>query len=139
MRVLLLLFVLTTSLNAFAQKEKQQVKAPHIILENKINQPITSSEISIKLIKVLSDSRCPKGVNCIRAGEVKVLVELTQSNKAAIFREVIISANSHPDYYPLIYKNNNSSFFGADILPYPVNNVVTAAEDYSLKIEVRKY
>ena len=140
MRLLVLFFLFTTSLTVTAQKEQAQVKAPRITLEKKLNQAITTNDVTIKLIKVLNDSRCPKGVNCIRAGEAKIMVEIIEAGKVAKFREVVIQGSIHPDYYPLIYKDKdkNTSFFGVDLLPYPVNNVTTSPEDYSLKIEVRK-
>lgn len=42
---------------------------------------LNGKEISLQLSKV-TDSRCPKGVNCIRAGEIEVDIIVTMENKA---------------------------------------------------------
>ncbi len=41
-----------------------------------INQKISIGEVSITPLKVISDSRCPKGVQCIWAGTVSVNIKL---------------------------------------------------------------
>ena len=144
MKYLVLFMICLTSVTLKAQTKSQNqetvVKAPRITLEKKLNNAIVTNNVSIKLIKVLQDSRCPKGVNCIRAGEVKVLIEVIEAGKIAKLKEVVIQANTHPDSYSLIHKDKdkNTSFFAVDLLPYPVYNTKTETKDYSLKIEVRK-
>lgn len=44
--------------------------------EAEINQKISLSGVSITPIKVVSDSRCPSGVQCVRAGTVLLKVKL---------------------------------------------------------------
>ena len=39
---------------------------------------------SLKFLEVKNDSRCPKGVNCIQAGEASVLVELADGIKQTV-------------------------------------------------------
>lgn len=45
-------------------------------LELKTGEQAAIGNVTIKFKKVLSDSRCPRGVTCIWAGEAKVLVAI---------------------------------------------------------------
>lgn len=50
--------------------------------------------IRIKFVAVPADSRCPSGVNCIWAGEVKVKLALRKNQQAAEEKEILLSGGS---------------------------------------------
>jgi len=130
--VTLLFFAFTVN-----AQDSVKVKAPRISIQQQLNVPILVNDISVKLVKVINDSRCPKGVNCIRAGEAKVIVEITEAGKTPRMKEVVIQAAVHPDYYSLIVENKSSKIYAVDLLPYPVYKEKTEAKDYIFKVEVR--
>ncbi|MEM4663067.1 MAG: hypothetical protein QXM75_03525 [Candidatus Diapherotrites archaeon] len=41
---------------------------------------IEESGVFLKFVKVTSDSRCPKGVQCVWAGKVSILIEISKGN-----------------------------------------------------------
>src|SRR3989344_4754754 len=51
--------------------------------ELKVNQEavITSENIRIKFLEILEDSRCPRDVRCIWAGQVRILVNIMKNNQ----------------------------------------------------------
>jgi hypothetical protein len=51
---------------------------------------------TIKFKKVISDSRCPSDVTCIRAGEAKVLLEVFQDNRL-VGEEILIVGGSYAE------------------------------------------
>ena len=40
------------------------------------SKTVVFKDVAISFVKVLSDSRCPKNVQCVQAGEAKVLVRI---------------------------------------------------------------
>lgn len=80
---------------------------------------------SFTFVSVENDSRCPKGVNCIQAGEATILVELMDGKQKRVtidadYRRVerVVTGNVVVDIIALN--------------PYPVNAKPTAKEDYKL-------
>ena len=99
----------------------------------------------IRFKKIVSDSRCPKKVTCIWAGEVKVLVEfyedgklkgdkiITGTNISMGDNEIIAGANiSLAEFF------NNSEFKIKKVVvtPYPEAGRKIGLEEYSVELSV---
>ena len=138
MRLLIFACLFGFVFNAIAQ-DSTKVKAPKIIMQKKVNQTMVYEDVAITLVRILTDSRCPEGVNCIRAGEVKAVIEIVEAGKVRKMREVIVQANSNPDQLPIIYKTKTKQFLAVNILPYPKYDVKIAPEDYTIQVEARKF
>ena len=133
MNYFLLPFFLLASLT-YAQ-DSTVVKAPKIVMEQKINQAIPVNNMSVTLLKVVSDSRCPIGVTCIWAGEAKVLVEVITNGKKEK-KEVFITSNGLTKSTSFIASDGEFNINAIDLLPYP--EVGKAVSEYVLKISVTK-
>lgn len=133
MNYFLLPFFLLASLT-YAQ-DSTVVKAPKIVMEQKINQAIPVNNMSVTLLKVLSDSRCPIGVTCIWAGEAKVLVEVITNGKKEK-KEVFITSNGLTKSSSFIASDGEFNINAIDLLPYPEEG--KAVSEYVLKISVTK-
>ena len=133
MNYFLLPFFLLASLT-YAQ-DTTVVKAPKIVMEQKINQAIPVNNMSVTLLKVLSDSRCPIGVTCIWAGEAKVLVEVITNGKKEK-KEVFITSNGLTKSTSFIASDGEFNINAIDLLPYPEEG--KAVSEYVLKISVTK-
>ena len=133
MNYFLLPFFLLASLT-YAQ-DSTVVKAPKIVMEQKINQAIPVNNMSVTLLKVLSDSRCPIGVTCIWAGEAKVLVEVITNGKKEK-KEVFITSNGLTKSTSFIASDGEFNINAIDLLPYPEEG--KAVSEYVLKISVTK-
>lgn len=92
---------------------------------------ISFGEKSIQFKKVISDSRCPKGVTCVWAGEVKVLVEFFENGKS--LGEKIISGSNYQGLN--IFNNNKIGLSGFSVEPYPGVLKIDPSE-YSLSLKV---
>ena len=102
-----------------------------IVLEPGQKVTIKGESLEIRLVKIVSDSRCPKGANCIWAGEVSSQIEITYQNQTNI---MILTQSGGSDA--------TSSFmtytFAFSVEPYPELNKTINAADYRLKLTVTK-
>lgn len=76
--------------------------------------------LNIEFEKVISDSRCPEGVACVRAGEAKVLVniydglELLESKEMNFYPSSVINKMK-----PILFKGENILINALSLSPYP--------------------
>ncbi len=79
---------------AFAQGEKDSAMVERVKLDIdlEVGQDLLFGQTKVRFLKVISDSRCPRQVTCIWAGEAKVLLGIEL--KGEYFeREVVISGS----------------------------------------------
>lgn len=100
-----------------------------------LGQSYSNALMTIKFDKVLTDSRCPKNVMCVRAGEAKVLVSVYEDGKFVTKKELIIDASNY------ISEENNSAFvsslvsiYAVGLYPYPTTENPIPQQEYRLKI-----
>lgn len=95
---------------------------------------------SIKFLKVISDSRCPKGVTCIWAGEAKLLVGVFEGGK--FLKEMIVSHSPSeiPYNIPLNFSLEEIAYSisGLELFPYPTTKAEIPEGEYFLKIRVKE-
>ncbi len=87
---------------------------------------------SIKFKEVVSDSRCPKEVTCIWAGEAKVRVEFFKNGES--LGEKVINGNK----FSLngIFQNEFEGSLNFTLSPYPQVNNRTQPSEYTLELNV---
>jgi hypothetical protein len=88
--------------------------------------------LDIELVEVLNDSRCPRDVVCVWAGEVKSLVDITYSN---ITYQVIFTQPGLSGTAGLDFRNYRFSF---DVQPYPVAGEKIRPDEYRLVLKIVK-
>lgn len=76
---LILAFILTLICGTVLQAKEGILNFKLQVNQQKV---ITKDKIKIKFISVLEDSRCPKGTNCIWAGNAKVQLKIKKQNGA---------------------------------------------------------
>jgi hypothetical protein len=94
---------------------------------------VSGEKLSIQFTSVEADSRCPKGVVCIQAGEARCLLQMTLQGSASTVTFIDrggIDGYSHADFAQ--YK------FAFKVTPYPEAGRTTAAGDYQLVMTVNK-
>lgn len=108
-----------------------------IYLKVKQNSCIKKKGNSLVLKETLLDSRCPVGVSCIWAGEIKVLVALYLDKKFITEETLTFSGNTTKEniawfaqYLPVDKRNLKS----INVLPYPKEGVKIKAKDYYISI-----
>ena len=92
---------------------------------------LSGENLTIKFVKVISDSRCPTGATCIWAGEASSLIKITSSESA--FSKVLTQSGS---------SQSKTSFAGYeitfDLQPYPELGKETKEKDYHLHLSISK-
>jgi len=130
---ILFLFILISSV-VFAQSAKYQ-KVKYV----KVIQKVCSNQKGIQLVlkETLLDSRCPVGVSCIWAGEIKILVAVYQDKKLIKEETLTISGNTTKEnlaWFAQYLQADKRNLKSINVLPYPKEGVKIKAKDYYLSI-----
>lgn len=134
MRYLLIFLILYNSLGLI---EKSGQESPSLVL--KTGEQSMIGNLAIKFKEVISDSRCPKGVTCIWAGEAKVLVGVYEDNRL-VGEEILTltTAGSEISGFGDYFSAMNLQVIGGNLQPYPVIGQKTVMEDYCLRLQFKK-
>jgi hypothetical protein len=140
MKSLLLVLILLISGVNFAQDSTQVAKAeaPRIVTKLHFGKSYQFKDIELKFVKVLQDSRCPKDVNCVWAGEVIVLVDVFKNGKKIEQKKLTLSPTGYlQDQLGNLFSSDAFKITGFNVLPYPVSGIKTKMEDYYIQLDVR--
>lgn len=132
MKIPLLLTFLFLTLNTLAQ-EKDEAQIFTAALQQ--GEQFVLGERSIKFKEVISDSRCPKDVTCIWAGEAKVLIEIFGNGN--FIEEKIISVGSSS--IPFNFSSQEGlqySLHSLTLLPYPTTQSKNPDLNYTLSLKI---
>ena len=131
MKSICFILILLFTIHGIGQDDKVFVEMKKVPLGTMYH----NKEISIKFVKVLNDSRCPKEVNCVRAGEAKIVVAIYEYENFIREKELVIDASG------LISDANNRAFsstvfsiFVVGLYPYPSAISAVPLEDYVLEL-----
>lgn len=106
--------------------------------DNTINQKLDSkSDKEIVLVKVIDDSRCPEGVQCIWAGEVTIEVAAYENKKVVEQLQFTVNTKSEKEIVSWFTKHlpsQKNQLKGISVLPYPKEGVPRKLEDYFIKL-----
>jgi hypothetical protein len=94
---------------------------------------IASELMDIKFIRVTQDSRCPTGVECIRAGDVSCSVEITKDGIKNPITLTDSAGSGATEGYT--FQNYEILFY---VSPYPEAGKTIAKADYRLTLNVSK-
>ena len=92
---------------------------------------------SIQFKKVISDSRCPKDVTCVWAGEAKVMLAILENGKLIEEKIVTLNAQNKIDL-SFLGLEDIYSLKALDLIPYPVSSHKIKDSEYCLKIQLNK-
>ena len=94
---------------------------------------IEGEDLRIEFLEVVADSRCPKDVTCIWAGEVRCLVEIVSSGSSERVELTQPGLTSEPSRQAI--KGYELSFA---VDPYPQQGKQISRDGYRLRLTVRK-
>lgn len=126
------------SYNALAQESTSvKLEAPKIVVKLMMGNQINIADVEIRFIEVISDSRCPNDVNCVWAGEAKVVIALYKNNKFLENKTIVITpTNNLQDKLLVAYTTKETKIGVYNLLPYPVSRTRIKNEDYFLQLIV---
>ena len=98
-------------------------------------QKIDFEDYEVKFKKVIADSRCPKNVMCVRAGEADVLVSIYKNGSFIEDKKIRIDASGYVmESNNLALNAKDFKIYGFALTPYPrgVNDI--ADNYYQLEV-----
>ncbi len=125
----------------FAQDSTDVTKVtpPKVVTKLHFGTSVQFEDVRLKFVEVVQDSRCPKAVQCIWAGEVIVLVDVFKNvNKVEQKKLTINPSFSLQEQLGNLFSSEALSISGISVMPYPVVNNKTPMEDYYIQLDVRK-
>ena len=133
MRLFIFCFVLGLSISGLAQ-DKYYVS---YFTQLPYGETFTQGDLQVVFAKLVSDSRCPKTVTCIRAGEAKVEVDIYIRGEFIETRQLIFPAEGTvSEKNNLIISNEEIQLMGVALYPYPETPGQLSEFNYSLEIKV---
>jgi len=110
------------SLSTIAYSQDAPVEAPRIAIKAPLGEAITIDNVSIKLLEVLEDSRCPSDVTCIWAGQAKVKVEVNVDGKGSFTKELLFTSKiGGQGVQKTLFTNEEFFIEGMSLSPYPTS------------------
>lgn len=139
MKKLLLIFaVLIINLVSAQDSTSVKVDAPKIVSKLMYGSTIKVENIEFKFVAVESDSRCPKGVQCVWAGEAIVLVDVFENGKKIEQKRLVFSPSSQlQNALGNLFSSEKLKVSGLNIAPYPEHGTKIKAEDYYVQLSVK--
>ena len=135
MKVRVLFFFVLFSTISFSQETP--IQSPRIVVKVPLGESITLEGHTVKFVKVLEDSRCPKNTNCIWAGRAKILVEVSSKKMDAIQMELIFGKVNPGESDDLtLFSSNKKNIKAIALDPYPTSEDTTGSKNYVLLINV---
>ena len=132
MNKLIYIFIFLFALSGFSQ-DTIQVRSPKIITKLGYGKTLNKDGISVKFVKVISDSRCPKDVNCIWAGEAEVLIDVFK-NGVKREQRIIKVSSSYLSNASLVTVLDDSELHVMNLAPYPEYDIKIKPEEYYLQL-----
>ena len=94
-------------------------------------------DVSIEFIELISDSRCPKSVNCIRAGEAEVLVAIYRNGNFSHKKKLVFHASGLVNQEQAqLFNSEYLKIQGLALYPYPVGEGKIVDENYYLNLQI---
>lgn len=129
-------FVLAILLLAFVSIAAQPAEKVIVLDQDfklKVGESAQASEgLKIEFDSVTEDSRCPKGVTCVWAGNAKVLLKVKKDGGKAANVELNTNINPKTSRY-LDYELRLK-----ELKPYPESNATIKSSDYEVTLTVHR-
>ncbi|WP_123912609.1 hypothetical protein [Hanstruepera neustonica] len=136
MKHLALFITILFASSSFAQ-DSTQVETPIIVTKLQFGKQLISKNISVEFKDVINDSRCPKNVNCVRAGEAKVLVAIYDGHEFIEEKVIQITPTTYlMNELPVLISDDRIIVKGFNLMPYPIFGEKIKKEDYTLQLVV---
>jgi len=118
---------------------KVKAEAPKIVSKLMYGKTVEVENLAFKFVAIESDSRCPKGVQCVWAGEAVVLIDVFKNGKKIEQKRMVFSPSSRlQNIIGNLFESENLKISGFNIAPYPEYRNNIKPEDYYLQLDVRK-
>ncbi len=122
-----------------AQKHKKGKKLVDFTITQ--SKTVKAKGTQLVLKQVISDARCPEGLNCVWAGEAQVLLSIYQ-NKKWIDEEIITfspkKTEVNKEWLAKTLAIPITKIKSIRLVPYPKDSIKINPKDYCIKVEIAK-
>lgn len=126
--VLSLFSVLVLNGGLFAMASKPESVSVQIHKEKRLPR----SRVTIKFVELIEDSRCPRGVQCIWAGNAKIKVSVKRGASAA----KVFEMDTNGPKNTITHSGYKITFTG--LTPYPAENIRIDRNGYVASFSIEK-
>ena len=130
--IIALLVLILPSCNSSSNKVRASLGQEFVLAINQTSE-ISGENLLVKFTDVIGDSRCPTGVECIWAGQVSCILDITISGKTS--QTVITGPGDTSDYANATYQKYSLKF---RVDPYPQSGKTISKSDYRLYLTINK-
>jgi len=103
-----------------------------------INETMFFENIKISFSRVIQDSRCPKTVMCVRAGEADIeLIINKESNISETIKTRIDASGFVSERNNLIAETDNYKLYAFSLSPYPTDSEPVDPKNYVLEVVIK--
>ncbi|AUC82896.1 hypothetical protein [Lacinutrix sp. Bg11-31] len=136
--ILFILVILFTTAGLAQDSTKVKVDTPKIVSKLMYGKTISIEDLEFKFVAIESDSRCPKGVQCIWAGEAVVLLDVFKNGEKIEQKRVVFSPKiSLINKIGNVFSSEAFNVSSLNIAPYPKYDNKINAEDYYIQLQIR--
>ena len=135
--ILFILAIVFTTSGLAQDSTKVKVITPKIVSKLIYGESLNIEDLEFKFVAVESDSRCPKGVQCIWAGEAVVLLDVFKNGEKIEQKRVVFSPTSTLiNKIGNVFSSESFNVSGFNIAPYPEHDSKINHEDYYIQLEI---
>lgn len=129
----LFIFWFLIGVMGFSQ-EKIKADAPLILKKLFYQDTLSLDDYSVKFSKVITDSRCPKNVTCVWAGEVVFELEIFKNDKFLATETFKIPPTSYTTQErKSLFVEGKLKLYLYNVMPFPKAEQKTIKADYYLQ------
>jgi len=89
--------------------------------------------VKITFIEVLEDSRCPKDVDCVWAGQAKIKISIKEKGKTAFEKEILFDGLGKEI---VIHSSETAIIKAIALSPYPMTSIPKKDRAYFLELKI---
>lgn len=134
-----ILFLSLICLSCSAQKKSKKAKLVDFTITQTKSQKKTGTQLFLK--QVISDARCPQGVDCIWAGEAQVNISTYKNGKWLDETILIFTSKKEQENKEWLAKQLSipiEKIKSMVLFPYPKDGQKINPKDYVVKVTINK-
>ncbi|MBO3115133.1 hypothetical protein J4050_00145 [Winogradskyella sp. DF17] len=137
-QIICIYFILFQTVLLIAQQNRIIKDSLSLSKDLPINGSMFFENMTISFSRVIQDSRCPKTVMCVRAGEADI--ELILNKKPRISETITIRIDASgfvSERNNLIAETDNYKLYAFSLSPYPIDSEPIDQKDYILEVVIK--
>lgn len=130
MKLLFLSLILTLAFGTLIQTTAQTAQKINVLVGNQ--KKATRSQITVKFVSLIEDSRCPDEVNCIHAGNARIKVQVSKPGSNPITFEANTNLGEKGNVY------EGYAIYLTNLTPIPRANVRLNRNAYTATFSISR-